>query len=187
MLAQDRQTIRSGRMKMLRFLFLLMRTRFLQLSRYLKMSLTTSCDLPPSHDPSSSTPTGYEQPRPQQVTSCGQPPSHGPQDQECEQATSSLDLLWPSPRASAHVTRGAERVHSLLLPATSELRTASAHLGCPHGPRPTGPGRQGVSTLSSSQLRAASTPSGHPHKSRCWGPWLFLRAAARCPGGRGSS
>ena len=67
---------------MLRFLAHLMRTRLPQLSRYLDMSLATSCDLPPSHDPSALTPAGYEHPRPPQARSCYQPPSHGPQDQE---------------------------------------------------------------------------------------------------------
>ena len=266
---------------MLRFLAHLMRTRLPQLSRYLDMSLATSCDLPPSHDPSALTPAGYEHPRPPQARSCYQPPSHGPQDQgyrtvprspppslhlpaleetklampphlpsymlelektklttpphlsilfpqkpasselflgqaplrlektklvtplhlplyanvgyeqpqppqatscdqppshgqqdqgyrtcprspppTCKQALSSLDPLRPSPRALTHRTRGTGCVHSLLLPAlilpiTSELRTAPAPSGCPHGPRPTGPGMQDVPTLSSSQLRAS--------------------------------
>ena len=171
---------------MLRFIFLLMRTRFLQLSRYLKMSLATSCDLSPSHDPSTSTPTGYQQLRPPQTTSCDQPQSHGPQ----EQGTGRVhDLLLPAP----------------LLPYASKLRAASIPSGRPHEPLPTRPGVQDKSTPSSrlrasykqpgplklssratahrsrgaghthsillpalllpamSELRAASTPSGCPH------------------------
>ena len=66
---------------MLRYLVHLMRTKLPQLSRYLEMYLTTSCDLSPSHGSSASTPVGYEQPQPPQATSCYQPPSHGSQDQ----------------------------------------------------------------------------------------------------------
>ena len=75
---------------MLRALPNTMRTRIPQLSRYLEAYLTTSCDPPSSHDLSTSTPAGYEQPQPPQATIGYRSPSHGLQDQGHR-----IDPLYP--------------------------------------------------------------------------------------------